>query len=161
MMAEMESLNDIITQIDQGSMPLSNAIDSFKTKSKLKFDQMNTNDPQFVKNPDYIEFREAIWEVKNPDKPFPSLEQNDDDIVMRTLMTDPWTTKTCHHTFSGAIIEMIRNNHGTMECPTPGCHERLRISDLISDEKLKRKIARSERARDEAREQAFFNDDII
>ncbi|PVI00863.1 hypothetical protein DM02DRAFT_491105, partial [Periconia macrospinosa] len=105
-------------------------------------------------------------------------DDGEDDIVVdRTNIStrcpitfqkfkEPFTSNKCPHTFEKtAILEMIRRSHvragGTgnrpsgnraVECPVTGCSQMLTADDLYHDAILNRKLARMQRAEQQAAE---------
>ncbi|KAL2911854.1 E3 SUMO-protein ligase NSE2 [Polyrhizophydium stewartii] len=111
----------------------------------------------------YLEFRTALWEVRNPNRRFPvaaaarGLQHTDDneddneDIVVTNqtvnykcpitlqIMRKVFTSRTCKHSFSEAILQSF-GHELEIDCPIPGCTQRLRASDLQPDRRMERKI---------------------
>lgn len=60
----------------------------------------------------------------------------------------------CPHAFSGdAIKELLKQNHGSIDCPQSGCHKRLTMSTMKPDEGLARRVAAYNRRVKEGRTQ--------
>lgn len=108
-------------------------------------------------HPQFIEFKQAVWEIHHPDEPMPGLgsEDEDDDLVVgRTKQSyicpitqlpldEPVMGRVCRHHYSkDAIHTLIRQNHNRVECPVSGCRQRLTTADLVPDLMLARKMAR-------------------
>ncbi|KAJ1976663.1 hypothetical protein H4R34_003895, partial [Dimargaris verticillata] len=105
----------------------------------------------------YTDFRKRVWEINN-DGPMPPLfddgaDGSDDDLVMdsgpvslvcpltRQLFDTPVKSQRCGHSFSKqAAIAYIRNGHGHVNCPVPGCNHQIEIVDLVRNRYLERKV---------------------
>jgi SUMO ligase MMS21 Smc5/6 complex component len=119
--------------------------------------QLNPQAKDFVKRlkdldtdlPDTeIEERTEYQEFKRKS----TIEQEDEELAMvsqkisvhcpltRLVMTLPYTSKTCHHSFSDAVIDYIQKGKGIAECPVAGCNHFLKLSDLYKDKTLARLI---------------------
>lgn len=131
-------------------------------KAKASYDKLDDG-KRFASNAEYRSFRESIWDVRNPDVPFGNapVQDNDDDELMVTgehmnykcpislvVMTDPYTSSVCNHSFSKAIFDSL-NQTGSIKCPIAGCMHRIRAADLRLDHALKRKIIRWKRNQEE------------
>ncbi|ORY93839.1 zinc-finger of the MIZ type in Nse subunit-domain-containing protein [Syncephalastrum racemosum] len=114
---------------------------------------------KYYSNPQFVEFKQAVWDIKHPDEPMPALGSDDEDddlVVGRTkqsyicpitqlTLEEPYMGSVCRHHYSKeAIHALIRRNHGRVECPVSGCRQRLSMSaaDLVPDVMLARKLAR-------------------
>jgi hypothetical protein len=58
-------------------------------------------------------------------------------------MDKPYTSAMCRHTFSSAIIELLRQQPDMhVTCPIPGCDQQMRIADLKHDVHVQRRLNR-------------------
>ncbi|ORX78102.1 hypothetical protein BCR32DRAFT_247432 [Anaeromyces robustus] len=85
-----------------------------------------------------------------------NLEEEDDDNIIITnrqesficpitkrIMNDPLISKTCKHSYSSVIKEIIKeNNERRIECPVAGCIHYVSLNDLRPNKLLARKIRR-------------------
>ncbi|KAK0629145.1 zinc-finger of the MIZ type in Nse subunit-domain-containing protein [Bombardia bombarda] len=61
-------------------------------------------------------------------------------------MKEPYSNHKCKHTFEkSAILDFLRTNGGTAQCPV--CSKELQVKDLYLDDLILRKIKRAEQAR--------------
>jgi SUMO ligase MMS21 Smc5/6 complex component len=79
--------------------------------------------------------------------------RNDDELQMvtqsvnykcpitMTVMTDPWTSKTCNHSYSHEIVNILRADR-RCACPVSGCFNELTMDDIYKDALLAAKIRR-------------------
>jgi len=130
---------------------------------------------------EYTDFRRTLWDAQNPDVPMPPVRQwfgpaaadeaeEDSDnelevaqerisyqcpLTLRPFVA-PVTTRVCKHSFEkDAIFEMIRNQRGGgIDCPVPGCSQKLTAKDLVEDEYLLAKMKRHEERMERERIQA-------
>lgn len=60
------------------------------------------------------------------------------------IIDEPYTARVCNHSFSKAVIEMVkdRRNNGQIECPVAGCNKYIKMADLFLDKRLKKRIER-------------------
>eukprot|EP00842_Homolaphlyctis_polyrhiza_P002650 jgi/Hompol1/3386/HPOL_006499-RA len=73
------------------------------------------------------------------------------------IMTDPYTSTVCKHSFSKAILNSFTANQTSIECPIPGCSKLIRAADLQPDPILKRRVKKWIQERDAA----VDTDDVI
>ncbi|RIA84652.1 zinc-finger of the MIZ type in Nse subunit-domain-containing protein [Glomus cerebriforme] len=114
-----------------------------------------SEEDKYLKNENYDEFRQKIWEVKHQNEPMPSLNQNDDDDIVigvqkdslhcpiTTLLFDnPVTSDVCKHSYSKeAILSLIRQQGNAVSCPIPGCDKQIMEHNLKENKRLERKVA--------------------
>lgn len=114
-----------------------------------------SEEEKYLKNENYEDFRQKIWEVKHPNEPMPSLNQNDDDDIVvghqkdsltcpiTTLpLENPVTSDLCKHSFSKeAILSLMRQNGNVVPCPIPGCEKQIMEHNLKENKRLERKVA--------------------
>ncbi|KAI0155127.1 hypothetical protein GGR57DRAFT_501722 [Xylariaceae sp. FL1272] len=127
---------------------------------------------------DYIGFKRLWWDAAHgtDGKPLPDAsrwfarndgedeeeEDGEDDLVIAeehvsiycplsmVIMTEPYTSRTCKHTFNKpAIVQFLRSqpNH-TATCPLPGCDKEVSVRDFIDDPVMLRKIERAKAERE-------------
>lgn len=58
-------------------------------------------------------------------------------------MEDPYTSKTCGHSYSKAILGLFRQENIRIECPITGCKRFLYKRDLAPNKALKRQVERA------------------
>ncbi|KAI8855277.1 hypothetical protein BC829DRAFT_438676 [Chytridium lagenaria] len=122
---------------------------------KMKVYLQKSEKERYNGNPAYVDLCKKIWEVNHTGAfKMDEDEEEDDELavigeqeslicpIMRTLMEEPHTSIICHHSFSKAIIDLIKSNNGKLECPVAGCRKILRLSDLKFNKALNRKIER-------------------
>jgi uncharacterized protein YraI len=56
-------------------------------------------------------------------------------------MNEVYTAK-CDHCFSDAIFQLIRDAGNTVNCPVPGCRERISTCDLKKNNRMAKAISR-------------------
>ncbi|EOO01806.1 putative chromosomal organization and dna repair protein [Phaeoacremonium minimum UCRPA7] len=94
-------------------------------------------------------------------------DDDDDEIMVErevisykcplTLATfkEPYSSKLCKHTFEkSAILGMIRQGGGQIQCPQTGCSQVLKAKDLFLDDVIVRKIKRAQEAEKRAQEES-------
>ncbi|KAJ6619482.1 hypothetical protein B0H10DRAFT_2025844 [Mycena sp. CBHHK59/15] len=160
-------LNDILQSVARGQESITDATGRYN----MLVDEMNadydkkTTRQKYAKNQQYIEFKEAIYEVDHsgsamppitdfiPQEPGDESDDDDDDVVMggvtqeykcplmMTLLEDPVTSSVCKHSFSSvAIKDMFRVNRGAQRCPAAGCSKKFTLADCKPDPELARKV---------------------
>ncbi|KAJ7134449.1 hypothetical protein C8R44DRAFT_977037 [Mycena epipterygia] len=170
-------LSDIIQRVARGE-DITNADAEY-----MKFvDEMNaeydskTTRQKYLKNEQYVAFKEAIYEVDHHGSAMPPItdfiprepgdeSDDDDDVIMggvtqeykcplmMTLLKDPLTSSVCKHSFSGAAIkEMFKVNRGALKCPASGCSKSFTLADCKPDPELARKVKAYERRQARAQE---------
>ncbi|KAI8805090.1 hypothetical protein BJ742DRAFT_681377 [Cladochytrium replicatum] len=122
---------------------------------------------KYGNNGTFVKFHQRIWEAQNPGKQFDrrrmfgqstgNEEESDEDIEMVAVqenircplsgqvMTEPYTSRVCNHSYSPAIIEYINQCSGDRrdaECPFPGCNHIVSLDNLAKNKPLARKIAK-------------------
>ncbi|KAG9292277.1 hypothetical protein G9A89_009089 [Geosiphon pyriformis] len=152
--------------------PIPNLLDCYEKETAQKIQESQTIPFRYEQHPGYNEFRQKIWEVKNPGAPMPQTSNLDDDeIVVSTakqsllcpittmLFEDPVTSLKCRHSFSkNAILAHLSSAGGQARCPEPGCDKLITESDLKLDKSLARKVAMY-RAQPESDEDEYTNVD--
>lgn len=96
---------------------------------------------KYGSDPNYLEFREAIWNAQENDDDMPNInkyfsdyDSDEEDFVeeqvkesykcplTKQFYEDPVTSKICHHSFSRkAIMEVLASHGNRMKCPIPAC----------------------------------------
>ncbi|KAJ7935533.1 hypothetical protein B0H13DRAFT_2246735 [Mycena leptocephala] len=123
-----------------------------------------TSRQKYMKNEQYVAFKEAIYEADHPGSAMPPItdfipresgdeSDDDDDIVMggvtqeykcplmMTILKNPLTSSVCKHSFSGdAIKEFFKNKRGLQKCPASGCSKMYTLADCQPDPDLARKV---------------------
>ncbi|TPX47542.1 hypothetical protein SeMB42_g00169 [Synchytrium endobioticum] len=61
-------------------------------------------------------------------------------ITRRIMDAEVWTTRTCNHSFSSAILDMLRRARAKVQCPAPSCDFLLCEANLERDRGLEREI---------------------
>ncbi|KAI8868894.1 hypothetical protein GQ42DRAFT_124531 [Ramicandelaber brevisporus] len=126
---------------------------------------------KYGKSAEYIDFKEAIWEVQHPEETLPRLNfddgstlaiagEDDDDFevgverislvcpLTNQLLEEPLVGSNCQHVYSSkAVREYIRseqrnNRNNRAQCAVPGCNAVLVPSDLRPYPKIERKVQR-------------------
>ncbi|GBC05404.1 hypothetical protein RclHR1_06200009 [Rhizophagus clarus] len=115
-----------------------------------------SEEEKYLKNENYEDFRQKIWEVKHQNEPMPSLNQNDDDDIVvghqkdsltcpitTLLLENPVTSDLCKHSFSKeAILSLMRQSGDAVcVCPIPGCEKQIMEHNLKENKRLERKVA--------------------
>ncbi|KAH9950583.1 zinc-finger of the MIZ type in Nse subunit-domain-containing protein [Amylocystis lapponica] len=172
------ALNEINQKIAQKE-EINDVVDRYQKEVQCKLDAYSkkTTRQKYAKSDDYVTFKQAIFEVQNPDTAMPPVtdfipkedgdDSDDDDDVQiggvtqdykcpltLTILVDPVTSTICGHSFSqDSIKEFLGPNRATKkECPAAGCHKQISLSDLKPNKELAKKAkdaARRERAREE------------
>ncbi|KDQ25993.1 hypothetical protein PLEOSDRAFT_1078328 [Pleurotus ostreatus PC15] len=121
--------------------------------SLMEYEQKTTRQ-KYVKNPQYIQFKQSIW-VRRFIPPNDGDDSDDDDDEIEvggvtqdfkcplSLMPlqDPWTSSVCGHSFSGdAIRDYFRGNHGAKKCPAAGCNRSFTLAQCKADADLAKKV---------------------
>ncbi|CAG8526056.1 7901_t:CDS:2 [Ambispora leptoticha] len=131
-----------------------------EVNKKMREYEDTPDETKYHQNPNYLEFRQKIWEVKHPDAPMPPIgreeENGDDDVIISTerqslicplttkIFEEPMTSTKCRHSFSkNAILAYIRAN-SQAKCPTPGCDKILTENDIKLDKSLARRYTNVE-----------------
>lgn len=118
----------------------------------------------------YKDFCERIWSVRHPGQEFEHNEDDDDIQVIGVtvtykcpitlgIMDDPYTCSACNHSYSSAILELIRGKPNGDACPVSGCRAIVTVANTRRDTKLARKVKRWRDAQNELDEQVDM--DII
>ncbi|KAF9781616.1 zinc-finger of the MIZ type in Nse subunit-domain-containing protein [Thelephora terrestris] len=143
-------------------------------KEKKEEYEAKTSRQKYLKNDDYKDFKEAIFQVDHKDEAMPPMTtfiekepgdaSDDDDIevggvtqdykcpITLTPLEDPLTSKICNHSFSGAAIREYLSR-GSKKCPATGCNKKLTLTDLKMDKALERRV------KEHARRAAMRDDD--
>ncbi|CAI2191482.1 1094_t:CDS:2 [Funneliformis geosporum] len=122
-------------------------------KAFRDYSQVSEED-KYLKNENYNDFRQKIWEVKHENEPMPPFNQNeDDDLVVgpqkeslhcpitTLLLENPVTSDLCKHTFSkDAIMQLMSRNGNVIPCPIPGCDKQIMEHNLKENKRLVRKV---------------------
>ncbi|KAJ7459749.1 hypothetical protein FB451DRAFT_1271421, partial [Mycena latifolia] len=170
-------LSDIIQSVARGA-DLTNANNEYMRlvdDMNADYDRKTTRQ-KYMKNDQYVSFKEAIYEVDHPGQAMPPItdfiprengdeSDDDDDVVMggvtqeykcplmMTLLKDPLTSSVCKHSFSGAAIrDMFKNKHGSLKCPAAGCSKSFTLADCKPNPELARKVKAHERRQARAQE---------
>ncbi|TBU43587.1 hypothetical protein BD309DRAFT_864000 [Dichomitus squalens] len=143
-------------------------------QEKVRTYKAKTSRQKYAKSDNYTKFKQAVYEVHNPDTAMPPLvdlipreegdDSDDEDDVQiggitqdykcpltLTHLIDPLTSKLCGHSYSAAAIREYLGKGGRKECPATGCKKMLALSDLEADPALAKRAkeaARRERARE-------------
>ncbi|KDQ62282.1 hypothetical protein JAAARDRAFT_95963, partial [Jaapia argillacea MUCL 33604] len=161
-----ESIDDISHRYEKG------------VKSRLTEYRKKTTRQKYSKSQDYAKFKQAIFEVQNPDTAMPPVTDflpkedgdvsDDDDIeiggmtqdyrcpLTLTTFVNPMTSQVCGHSFSGdAIKEFFKHNRTVPKpCPASGCRKSFTLADLKVDKDLERRAKaaarRAQRAEDDS-----------
>ncbi|KAJ6508918.1 hypothetical protein C8R45DRAFT_1208504 [Mycena sanguinolenta] len=188
----MKGLLDVQSLMNGHSKVLTDIIQSVATGEKITdanarylslADDMNaeydkkTTRQKYLKNDEYVAFKEAIYEVEHPGSAMPPMtdfiprepgdeSDDDDDIVMggvtqeykcplmMTLLKDPMTSSVCKHSFSGdAIRDYFRNKRGQQKCPASGCSKSFALADCKPNPDLARKVKAVEKRQARAQQQ--------
>ncbi|KAJ7696060.1 hypothetical protein B0H17DRAFT_1008113 [Mycena rosella] len=163
-------LSDIIQSVARGE-ELTNATDKYMElvdEMNAEYDSKTTRQ-KYMKNEQYVAFKEAIYEVDHSGHAMPPItdfipredgdeSDDDDDVVMggitqeykcpllMTLLVDPRTSSVCKHSFSGAAIQdMFKNTRGSLKCPAAGCSKSFTLADCKPNPDLARKVKAHER----------------
>ncbi|OAJ37108.1 hypothetical protein BDEG_21173 [Batrachochytrium dendrobatidis JEL423] len=163
---------DLLTTLQQQQQrePVMDMLEWFEQNYQEKLQQREAipETTRYTSNEKYDAFRQAVWDVRNPNVPFGQAVNSEDDVVMTTqtvsykcpitlrIMTNPVTSRVCKHSFSDAIFQTFTNGSPDIECPIPGCDKRIRAADLKPDAALKRKVVAWLRAK---RHEASEEDD--
>ncbi|KAF8208828.1 hypothetical protein K438DRAFT_1812962, partial [Mycena galopus ATCC 62051] len=171
-------LSDIIQSIARGEeiTDLNARYLSLADDMNAEYDKKTTRQ-KYMKNDEYVSFREAIYEVEQPGSAMPPMtdliprepddESDDDDEIvmggvtqeykcplMMTLLKDPMTSTVCNHSFSGdAIREFFKNKRGSQKCPASGCSKSFTLAECKSNPDLARKVKAVEKRQARAQQQ--------
>lgn len=74
-------------------------------------------------------------------------------------MLDPYTSE-CGHSFSAAILELIKNGRGQCDCPITGCSTILTKNNIKQDKRLAKKIARAMRLEQQTQQEQEDSQEI-
>ncbi|KAJ3097458.1 hypothetical protein HDU97_004868 [Phlyctochytrium planicorne] len=123
-----------------------------EVEKKMKAYHALSDKEKYWKVQPYIDLKKRLWEPFRMDG---SSSNDDDDLeivaeqssyicpISAALMEDPYTSKVCNHSYSKIILDVIRKSYnGKTECPVSGCNKVLRLTDLVRDKVLARKIER-------------------
>ncbi|KAF4589968.1 hypothetical protein EYR40_009645 [Pleurotus pulmonarius] len=166
MKANEEVLDSIYQDLARGEA-INEAVDRYTTgihSGLVEYEQKTTRQ-KYVKNPQYIQFKQNIWDAQNPDQPMPALSElvpkedgddsddDDDEIEVGGVtqdfkcplslmpLQDPWTSSVCGHYFSGdAIKDYFRGNRGAKKCPAAGCNRSFTLAQCKADADLAKKV---------------------
>jgi hypothetical protein len=107
-----------------------------------RFNELNTELTNIEQRPEYQEFKRKIVMEEEEDEEIAMVSQKISIHcpLTRIIMTIPYTSKTCHHSFSEAVLDYLSN--GPAECPVAGCNRYLKLQDMYKDKKLARLIQR-------------------
>ncbi|KAF9649385.1 hypothetical protein BDM02DRAFT_1844775 [Thelephora ganbajun] len=144
-----EKIENVVIRFEEG------------VKEKKEEYRTKTSRQKYLKDEDYKEFKEAIFQADHKDEAMPPMTtfiekepgdvSDDDDIeiggvtqdykcpITLTQLQNPLTSKICNHSFSGAAIREFLSR-GVKRCPATGCNERLTLADLKEDKSLERKV---------------------
>ncbi|KAJ7147531.1 hypothetical protein C8R43DRAFT_535232 [Mycena crocata] len=158
-------LSDIIQSVARGD-DITNAKDKYLSlvdDMNAEYDSKTTRQ-KYMKNDQYVSFKEGIYEVDHPGSAMPPItdfipredgdeSDDDDDVIMggvtqeykcplmMTILEDPLTSSVCKHSFSSvAIKDMFKNKHGAQKCPASGCSKSFTLADCKPDPDLARKV---------------------
>ncbi|KAM0788874.1 hypothetical protein ACM66B_002958 [Microbotryomycetes sp. NB124-2] len=143
-------INDVWKAYDE---PCSVALETYRKK---------TSRQKFLNNEQYRNFRALIWEALHDGYMVPDVrkflpreegdeEDDDDDVevggqihdfkcpLTLQLLKDPYTSKKCPHSFSGAAIRDYLKR-GSQACPVAGCDKFLSLTDIEQDKGLDRRV---------------------
>ncbi|RKP12873.1 zinc-finger of the MIZ type in Nse subunit-domain-containing protein [Piptocephalis cylindrospora] len=126
---------------------------------------------RYMDDPNYLDFRQRIWEVKHPDEemPIPGQEANgareDDEVIIETARTslhcpltaqyfeNPVMNPSCRHNYSKTAVESYVNGlirqRRSAPCPIPGCQALLSINVLQPNPPLGRMVMRAKQREEE------------
>jgi len=145
-----EKIEKVVTQFEEG-------FEEKKEEYKVK-----TSRQKYIKNEDYREFKEAIFQADHKDEAMPPMttfiekepgdvSDDDDEIevggvtqdyrcpLTLTPLQNPLTSKPCKHSFSGAAIREYLSR-GLKKCPAAGCSKMITLADLKEDKVLERRV---------------------
>ncbi|KAJ7288421.1 hypothetical protein C8J57DRAFT_1280184 [Mycena rebaudengoi] len=159
-------LNEILQAVARGDEDITDASNTYL----MKVDEMNaeydkkTTRQKYAKNPQYIEYKELLYEVDHTGQAMPPItdfiprepgdeSDDDDDVVMggvtqeykcplmMTILEDPLTSSVCKHSFSGAAIRgLFGSNRGQKKCPAAGCSKSFTLAQCLPNKDLERRI---------------------
>ncbi|KAI0927246.1 hypothetical protein AcV5_007833 [Taiwanofungus camphoratus] len=178
LLAHEKVLNELNQKISR-TEPISDVVHRYQEEVKRRLSDYcaKTTRQKYAKSEDYATFRQAIFEVQNPETAMPPVadllpredgdDSDDDDDVQiggvtqdyrcpltLTILVDPLTSELCGHTFSGEAITDFLGPSRTerKKCPASGCNKMICLSDLKPNKELAKKAkdaARRERMREE------------
>ncbi|KAJ3195543.1 hypothetical protein HK101_011833 [Irineochytrium annulatum] len=145
-----------------------------EVQARVKEYEAQTDEEKYHGVPGYVDLLKKIWEV-NHTAPFRlnGAEADDDDLEMVSeqmsfkcpittmLMEDPHTSSACNHSYSSAILDIIRKSGGRIECPVTGCRRYVTLRDLKPNKQLARKIERMRESQEDNRADADDDDMIV
>ncbi|KAF9013463.1 hypothetical protein BDQ17DRAFT_1404952 [Cyathus striatus] len=155
----------------------SNTLQAYESgvEAELEAYMKKTSRQKYAKQQAYIEFKSGIHEVIRG-TPMPPITEfipkedgddsdDDDDLevggVTQTytcpltlrLLENPMTSMVCAHSFSGdAIKQSFRGAVRSIKCPATGCTKSFKLTDLIEDKDLEKKVKAHKRRQDRAAE---------
>ncbi|KAJ6584851.1 hypothetical protein B0H19DRAFT_1015595 [Mycena capillaripes] len=171
-------LSDIIQSVARGD-----EITDANARYLSLIDDMNeeydkkTTRQKYMKNDQYVTFKEAIYEVEHSGSAMPPItdfiprepgdeSDDDDDVIMggvtqeykcplmMTVLKDPVTSSVCKHSFSGeAIRDFFKNARGSQKCPASGCSKKFTLADCKPNPELARKVKAYEKRQARANRQ--------
>ncbi|CCM03528.1 uncharacterized protein FIBRA_05662 [Fibroporia radiculosa] len=172
----LKDLNQRVTQQEQ----ITNVVERYKGEAARELKEYNqkTSRQKYVKVEEYVNFRQAIFEVQYPETAMPPVSDflpkedgdasdDDDDVqvggvtqdykcpLTLTILVNPLTSKLCGHSFSAdAIREYLGPSHTVRkDCPASGCKKGICLTDLEPNKELAKK------AKDAARRERMREDD--
>ncbi|KAK7048279.1 hypothetical protein R3P38DRAFT_2868407 [Favolaschia claudopus] len=171
-------LSDMIQSVAQGEQitDLNDRYLSLVAEMNAEYDQKTTRQ-KYLKNEQYFNFKESIYEVEHPKSAMPPMtdfipreagdeSDDDDDVVMggvtqeykcplmMTLLKDPLTSSVCNHSFSGdAIRELFKGTRGPQKCPASGCSKTFTLAHCTPNPALARKVKAIEKRQARAQQQ--------
>ncbi|KAI9228753.1 MAG: hypothetical protein DHS80DRAFT_30470 [Piptocephalis tieghemiana] len=127
---------------------------------------------RYMNDPNYLNFRQRIWEVNHPDEEMPLLLQRDhraeDEVIIETARTSlqcPLTAQyledpvTKHNYSKDAVVAYVKSltrQRRVPLCPITGCQAILSMSALHPNPQLNRMVARAkQRDEEEATSQSI------
>ncbi|KZT73765.1 hypothetical protein DAEQUDRAFT_807969 [Daedalea quercina L-15889] len=171
-------LHDLHQRVVRGE-EITNVVDKYdeEVQKKISEYQQKTSRQKYTKSDEYVSYRQAVFEVKNPGIAMPPLadlvpredgdesDEDDEDVqvggvtqdykcpLSLTILVEPLTSRLCGHSYSSAAIrEYLSLRGGRKQCPAAGCGKAISLGDLAPNKELARKAkdaARRERMREE------------
>ncbi|KII86942.1 hypothetical protein PLICRDRAFT_43627 [Plicaturopsis crispa FD-325 SS-3] len=165
MLAHEKTIEDLHQVIAQ-EIPVTDSVDRYEkgVKATLNAYRNKTTRQKYAKSEEYAQFKQRIWEVENPDKGMPPINDfipkesgdvsdDDDDLeiggatqdfkcpLSLTMLVEPYTSTLCEHSFSKkAIIDYIRGSGGEVTCPTSGCKKVLTLGVVKPNKDLEKRV---------------------
>ncbi|KIK86881.1 hypothetical protein PAXRUDRAFT_152549 [Paxillus rubicundulus Ve08.2h10] len=165
-----------------------NVMDTYEGEVKRRMNEycMKTTRQKYASVDGYVQFKQGIFEVQNPDTAIPPINDlvpraeegdvsdEDDDLEIGgvtqdykcpiTLMTldNPMTSQICGHSYSKAAIQdyLRRAGMNGKSCPASGCHKQITMDQLQPDKDLEKRVKLAAR-RQQRRNEDSDADEVI